>query len=407
MIAAAGDCIYVPTSSGQGGLAALTISENTNLTIVDLIRDPIGTGGFERPRDFAIADDHAYVIGPAAVTAISVANPDDPKMVGNIAAFELTNANVIEVAGDYAYVITPWPSLTVVNIADPANLTVAGVLQDSRLTGAKDIEIAGDYVYVSLGTSSGGVAVVSIADIGNLTIASVFEDALLGPVTQMTLRGNLAYVTSQYNEVLAIVDLTDPRNLTLAGILQDSVRFKLLEDIAISGDCVFVSDGFSRGVLAVNITQPSNLTVVGTVTDNEFSGVGSLAVFGDILIASRDDGFTMVNISDPAELAIAGSFSSTTLLDRIRRVRVAENYAYATAVDSQSFISAACRDYYVYGCVYGDDNHFENLNVVLLPAGNLKNLDIVLTHVKHHVVLDSVCFDHVFFDDNAELDTGS
>lgn len=70
-----------------------------------------------------------------------------------------------------------------------------------------------------------------------------------------------------------------------------------------------------QGVLAVNITQPSNLTVVGTVTDNEFDMVGSLAVFGDIFIVSRADGFTMVNISDPAELAIAGSFSSTTALD--------------------------------------------------------------------------------------------
>ena len=61
MIAAAGDVdrIYVPTSSGQGGLAALTISENTNLAVVDFIHDPSGNGGFERPRDFAIADDHA------------------------------------------------------------------------------------------------------------------------------------------------------------------------------------------------------------------------------------------------------------------------------------------------------------------------------------------------------------
>ena len=44
---------------------------------------------------------------------------------------------------------------------------------------------------------------------------------------------------------------------------------------------------FLQGVLAVNITQPSDLTVVGTVTDNEFDMVGSLAVFGDILIVSK------------------------------------------------------------------------------------------------------------------------
>ena len=108
MIAAAGDRIYVPTSSGQGGLAALTISENTNLAVVDLIHDPGGNGGFERPRDFAIADDHAYVIQSASVTALSVANPDDPKMVGHIAAMELINEDLIEVAADYAHVITPW-----------------------------------------------------------------------------------------------------------------------------------------------------------------------------------------------------------------------------------------------------------------------------------------------------------
>lgn len=49
-----------------------------------------------------------YVIQSASVTALSVANPDDPKMVGHIAAMELINADLIEVAGDYAYVITPW-----------------------------------------------------------------------------------------------------------------------------------------------------------------------------------------------------------------------------------------------------------------------------------------------------------
>ena len=87
---------------------------------------------------------------------------------------------------------------------------------------------------------------------------------------------------------MAILDLTDPRNLTLAGTVQDSVRFANLQDIAILGDCVFVAfRSFLQGVLAVNIMQPSDLTVVGTVTDNEFDMVGSLAVFGVILIVSK------------------------------------------------------------------------------------------------------------------------
>ena len=131
----------------------------------------------------------------------------------------------------------------------------------------------------------------------------------------------MLYTAAQHASSFAVVNMTDPTNPVLAGLLQDSNRTARNQTFAGATGCMidprrklaFVASEYSKTFAVVEVASPTKPQVVGTVTHPALSGeaVQYDRVRQRAFVASRTaSALVVVDVRLPTAPTVIGIFSS-------------------------------------------------------------------------------------------------
>ncbi|MFP4469105.1 MAG: T9SS type A sorting domain-containing protein [Bacteroidales bacterium] len=193
--------------------------------------------------------------------------------------------------GDIMYVMTVVDGLYTFDISDMNNIQQLGHYPIPGSTQVWNSAMEGNFVYCAAGT--GGCRIVDVSDPANLQIAGIVGGAADG----VWVHDGLLYVTSSTG--LKIHDVNDPSSPSLLGNLQlEGYPYR----VSVNGNHAFVANSTTNpggGVQAVDVSDPANPQLTGS-----YSSYARYIAAGGDLVAFTGGGLgcTILDASDPANL---------------------------------------------------------------------------------------------------------
>jgi hypothetical protein len=204
-------------------------------------------------------------------------------------------------------------------------VTTSGNFANVELVGQiggrfRHVTIQGNYAYLAIGPR---LQILDISNSDHPTLigqTQVFTDTIAG----VAVSGNYAYVIFSYGG-MRIIDVSTPAYPVPLGF-QWTNYFPNNGGIIVKDNFAYIADGSLRIIDVANPSAPVEVAsqIVGWPID--------LALAGNYayLVTEQND-LTIFDISDPAELELAGSFPTTY---EIHAIAVVGNYAYLVDADS-------------------------------------------------------------------------
>lgn len=245
----------------------------------------------------AVQGNLAYLgVGPRLV-ALDISQPGSPVQVGQSDVFPGIVRDV-QVNGDYAYVATDFRGgLMVIDVRDPKNLREVGRFIP-ELSGANGLILAENLVYLSCNPY--GLRIVDVSDPRAPREVGSLE--LKGPFIDIDVEGKTAYLVVA-GDGLYLVEVSNPANPTQVGFLSqtellsqehpNSVQFNAIDT---AGGYAFLSAG-DGGMAVVDVSNPSEPKLAGSFTSNTTNGItvsGNMAYLVD-----EFEGIYLLDISNP------------------------------------------------------------------------------------------------------------
>ena len=159
----------------------------------------------------------------------------------NTGAQSSSFGGALVINGNYAYITTMTfggvrTTICIVNISDPDNLSMEATFTDATNLAGNSIGMATDGTYLYVSTSSlfsvftfSGASLVFSNKITLSTAGGDLNDTV-------KLASNYAYVTNPGNDLVAIIDISDPTNVSQAGELSDATYLNGVRDIQLTSD---------------------------------------------------------------------------------------------------------------------------------------------------------------------------
>ncbi len=201
----------------------------------------------------------------------------------------------------------PGAAALVADVSDPTNLTQVGIISFPAGTNiqGQNVEVD-DNGYIGYAASFPNDTLYSF-NINTLSLEDPDGLALPGNPDRIALAGDRVALVDTTNGRIMVADVSDPANMTLAGVIElpgtnsfgsdDNIVF------AADGHTAFVTDNtcvlFSFDVLTLTVLDPDGVSVAGAQYLS-----GRLARYGDTLACLWARGLTFVDISDPTDLSV-------------------------------------------------------------------------------------------------------
>lgn len=236
-----GDLVYLLSDAG---IEIVDVQDPTN---------PLGRGveGLSNPQAVEVVGTHAFIADLAdGLVVLDVTNPDAPSTVTTLglgmSAFDLVFQD------DFVYVASN-DSLIVIDVSTPAAPFVTGSLFVSG-GSPRCVTVAGDTVYLGQWSPNAGVFAVDVSD---PTDPGHLGDIIVNYPTDIVIVGTTAYVAGEYGRLL-VIDVANPAAMTETFRIDANGR-----EMALAGAHIFMgsSNGlprFKTVVLGVNDTPNSN-----------------------------------------------------------------------------------------------------------------------------------------------------
>ena len=353
----------VTSSLGTGGVQILDVTDPSAVTAAGsiggtaaiLLSGAEGITTFESDgRTYAavasIIDDGVQILDVTVPSAITAAGS-----ITDGGALELAGARGIATftSGGSTYAAVAAVNddgVQILDVTDPSAVTAVGSITDGgalELLGARGIATftsGGDTYAAVAANADDGVQILRLtgppaADAGpGLTAADSITDTgtlklfnARGIATFESGGGTYAAVTGYLDYGVQILDVTNPYGITAAGSIADDAALELAGawDVATftSGDSTYaaVTAYFGDGVQILDVTDPSDITATDSIGDTEtreLSGAFGIATFtsGSRTYAAvtalwDDDGVQILDVTDPYDIAAAGSIGDTRTLE--------------------------------------------------------------------------------------------
>ena len=281
---------------------------------------------------------------PYAITAAGTISNDSGLrlFVSELVVFESGNRT-------YAATVTSFGGVQALDITNPYNIIPAGIVantEDALVSNAKDIAVfrVDGNIYAAVTSSNQGVQVLDMSDPYNITLAGQIaygaSNIIYSAKTIDTFEsGDRTYAAvAGYNGDVQTLDLSDPYNITTAGIIEDNEMLNLDRAWDIS---VFETGGrtyalvtssydtgsfrppdYEDGVQVLDLTDPYNIVPTSGITDNAaliLSGAHDAAIFGSngrtfaVVTSYYEDGIQILDLTDPYNIIPAGSIDGGTV----------------------------------------------------------------------------------------------
>ncbi|MCG8346165.1 MAG: hypothetical protein MI924_00110, partial [Chloroflexales bacterium] len=336
---------YVYARDKSGALHILNCSDPTN---------PVIAGSYAMPgfiRDIAAAGYYAYT-SDMGLSVIDTAKPDSPTTLGSYLGYRAERVAIVEQYAHLAFSYSLGPKtsarafgLDVVNIANPrapkqtGSLVLLNFPVEQFVYYPQALTVAAPYAYIGISNS---VQIVDVANPAAPTARGVYTTtdgiasiALVEPDPAAAQR--YAYVAA--NEAgLRIVDVTDPdapaevKGYTIAD--HDVTSVAVARPIA-APNRQYAYLGTQLGRLQVlDVTDPAAPVVLGGFDFPVEAAIHDIAVHGEYAYLATETGLTVVDITDPAVLALIDTAATP---EPALNVAVMGNRVYVAAGDAGLF----------------------------------------------------------------------
>ena len=258
-------------------------------------------------------------------------DPLNPAEIGSYVASE-RNFKGVALSGNFAYVHDNWPSrLVTLDISTPSSPYSVG--ECDTIGNFRDIDIYGSLVGIAHG--SGGFSLYDVSNPGSPSQLGNYDtpDGALGRGTNpIVALGDYIYLACG-QDGLRIMDVSDPSNPFVAGTCD---VIDAIHSIAISGGFAYCCSGWPRHFKIVDISDPTNPYLVTHLEFPDDHELFDIAVSEDYAYVSGNrwmsgDPYgclTVVDISDPADPEIIGSYVHSAPTFNTAGIAVSKNYAY-------------------------------------------------------------------------------
>ena len=302
---------YLYFSADYNGLQIINISDPSNPILTGRCLFPTNAYGVYATPNYVYVTcgpiEHHY----SSLQIINMADPANPVIVGSCET-PGGGDNVI-VRGNYAYTVGGGGGITIVDISNPANPIAMG---SCPMGYATDAALSGDYAYISDGHS---LSIANISDPANPTLVGRWSNPNIW-AGGVFVAGNYAYLVTDIG--LGIFDISDPANPIQVGGLAGGGSCEAF----ISGSYAYIA-AFTNGFQVVNISNPTNPVLAGTYPAP--AAVIDAYIQGNYAyLATGQTGLKIVDITDPANMPVVGSWVSSDFFDRPNACFVSGNYAY-------------------------------------------------------------------------------
>ncbi|NQU06254.1 MAG: T9SS type A sorting domain-containing protein [Calditrichaeota bacterium] len=272
--------------------------------------------------DVAIQGEHAYIAaGYSGIQIVDISNPVQPVGVGHYDN-NLEYAKSIFISGNYAYVVDSHNGFQVIDISDPTSPNEIGFLI-SEAYRFENIYVNGDHAYMTVyeGGALGYLQIVDISNPENPELVGIYDSP--GRIMGTFVLGDHAYIAASSGG-FRVIDVSDPENPEEIG---DFDTEGAAVSVFVSGDYAYV--GFQRsGLCVIDISDPTNMSQVGGC-DGLYAA--DIVVSEDNAFVVNQDGFRVVDISDPREPNVIGAY----YIDGYsRNLFVSGNYAFVPGLYS-------------------------------------------------------------------------
>ncbi len=249
--------------------------------------------------DVCIVDNYAYVC-EVALSVIDIATPSAPNTISNINMSGC--ASRIRQYGNRVFVMNANDSdnpFNILDTADPANPAIIYSGEDISLW---NLNIYDGFIYGGYGGY--GIRILDVADL-NYSKGICVEESAGGQAERVEISGNHVFILNNYGNI-EIIDITAPSTPGThyeidAGASNDFFSFK------ISGEQLITSG--LAGLLIYDISDLSEPKIL-----NAAGGCIAADIFvrGDYaFLAAGGSGLAITDISDPVNIEIVSSISST------------------------------------------------------------------------------------------------
>lgn len=310
-----GDVLYV----ASGGLRVVDVSDPASPVQVGFLATPSSLQGV------TVVSGLAYVAGfDGGLGIIDVSSPTAPVLLGWLA----TDGMSYEVAvdGSRAFLADD-DQIVLVDVGTP---TMPAVLSGLEATGAAaSPEMIGDFVVVTNNTTSRyGVRFLDLSNPGAPREVSRFTTS--GRTPRLAVQGNHVFLPEQWpNFGLAILDAIDPRSPELVAHLPFGDQ---LLHIDVTGSYAYLPRQYRFSI--VNVEDPAEPYLVGTFSlgsafDADFSGIdveGTYAYLTDYFYGLR-----VVDVSVPTSPVQVGGYQNAIAV--AHNVEVVGNIAHVAMSD--------------------------------------------------------------------------
>ncbi len=346
--------LVVPTFTDDLAVSdghAFLAERDSGLVVVDLA-DPAAPAivatydALGQARGVAVRDGYAYVTADSHLHVLDATDPSNLQWIGS--ADLPGSAGAVDALGSLAVAIAD-SMLIVVDVSDPR----APQVRSTFACVARDVELYGTCACIAGGgySSPNDLSVIDLSDPANpRLLARADPDDGLGQGLGLAASAGLAYVAVAGDEMppdwnglrvfslgnlrapqsvgrmprsydaivvsgscafgafgreVDAIDISDPEHPAL----MDRISVPgYLCDLAIEGSCAYGSTSlYEAGLQAIDITDPSDLRLAGSLLIPDY--IHSVAVWAGFAYVTGDTGLYVVDIANPAEMAIVGGIA--------------------------------------------------------------------------------------------------
>ncbi len=311
---------YAYCSAGYAGLDIINIANPAN---------PKKVGNYDTPGhtyDAWIKGNYAYAAdGQSGLHIIDITSPSSPKSIGSCDT-PGTCASVY-VYGNYAYIADGYSGLQIIDVSTPSAPTLVGNFPTAHRTNS--VYVVGNYAYVIMGEWDSEIDEIFggliILDISNPTSPQQVGTLNLPCATRIYVSGNYAFITIALGNFtsggLAIIDVTTPSSPAQVEFLQESNSG--YEDIDIKGNYAYCVSGFN-GLVIMDIGNPTN-PIILSGDDTPGRGYGVHISGNYTYVASRGGGLQVIDVSDRTYPVLTGTYDTSGRMDYLG---VSGNHVY-------------------------------------------------------------------------------
>jgi hypothetical protein len=287
----------------QGCSAASTVGQSTPQEGAGLER--IAQLGGYQATPLAAVGRHAYVGDGTTLVTVDIT---DPTRIRRVSVMDLPDV-ATDIAGGpgHAVVAVGAAGVVLVDLTDPAQPKLAarwssqGPANKVLLEDDRAIVLSGDVDEMAVD----GAATLSTIDISDLSFPRpVGSTAVSGMGIDMVSSGQWVYViTTRSQGSLVVYELADEGRPEVVGVLQLNGCRRCPFDMTADGDyVVYVSENWEAGVQVVDVREPRRMTVVGSLPLPESSSwIKDVKVVGAAVYVLCNDALCVFDISKRAQ----------------------------------------------------------------------------------------------------------